>query len=418
MLYIVYSMSFQSIAILGRQPALGIAELESLSDADSIQVVGNLAVKLNASAHELAFSRLGGTIKLGQILTIIPSTHWSEIESYLISKSPENALLAPEGKLTIGISVYGLNVDERRINATALSVKRAIRAVGKSVRIIPNNTAALSSAQVIHNGLTKPQSWELLLIRDGQQTILARTLKVQDIEAYTARDQARPARDARVGMLPPKLAQIILNLATADTPPSPDTAVLDPFCGTGVVLQESLLAGFAVMGTDLEPRMVDYSIRNLTWLATNRTKFGFEEAIHTAIPNFSPDNIQTIIQLGDATNFDWQPKPDFIACETYLGQAFSAEPSPDKLAKVMQDVDTIHRKFLQNVCKQTAPGFRMCIAVPAWFTRSGVRHLNVLDSLDDLGYNRIEFVHTDKTELIYHREGQFVGRELVVLVRK
>lgn len=64
-----------------------------------------------------------------------------------------------------------------------------------------------------------------------------RTSFVQDIESYTARDQARPMRDARVGMLPPKLAQIIINLALSN---NDITEVLDPFCGTGVVLQEGI----------------------------------------------------------------------------------------------------------------------------------------------------------------------------------
>src|SRR6185503_16098722 len=100
--------------------------------------------------------------------------------------------------------------------------------------------------------------------------LLAQTLFVQDIEAYGARDQARPARDARVGMLPPKLAQIILNLSAGPLRPAAPQLerlrILDPFCGTGVILQEALLMGYSVLGTDIEPRMADYSKRNLRWL--------------------------------------------------------------------------------------------------------------------------------------------------------
>ena len=84
----------------------------------------------------------------------------------------------------------------------------------------------------------------------------------------------------------------------------------------------------------------------------------------------------------------------------------------------MQDVNHIHKKFLQNVASQTQPGFRMCIAVPAWSVRGEFKHLKTLDILDELGYNRIEFVHARSEDLIYHREGQVVARELVVLTRK
>jgi 2-polyprenyl-3-methyl-5-hydroxy-6-metoxy-1,4-benzoquinol methylase len=103
---------------------------------------------------------------------------------------------------------------------------------------------------------------------------------VQDIEAYGARDQARPARDARVGMLPPKLAQTIINLAAGRPETRMDKhwdsadglgrfMVLDPFCGTGVILQEALLMGYSVYGSDIEPRMAEYTKKNLQWLVSN-----------------------------------------------------------------------------------------------------------------------------------------------------
>jgi tRNA (guanine10-N2)-dimethyltransferase len=220
---------------------------------------------------------------------------------------------------------------------------------------------------------------------------------IQDIDAYAARDQARPKRDARVGMLPPKLAQIIINLAN----PPAGSAVLDPFCGTGVVLQEALLMGFDAYGTDIDERMIDYSRENLDWLATRQPL----------------DERTYLLETGDATSFEWQDF-DAAACETYLGRPFSALPAPDVLEEVMRDVDVIHKKFLKNIAKQTKPGFRMCVAVPAWKTRNGFRHLKTLDSLEEMGYTRQGFVHASNDSLVYHRENQIVARELVTLIRK
>ena len=81
---------------------------------------------------------------------------------------------------------------------------------------MPNNENHLNSAQVLNNKLTSELGCELLLVSDGVNTIIARTTAVQDIDAYTLRDRGRPKRDARVGMLPPKLAQTIINLSTTD----------------------------------------------------------------------------------------------------------------------------------------------------------------------------------------------------------
>ncbi len=413
-----------SICILGRQPAIGLAELESLYGADRIRPLGSEAALIDLSADKINLDRLGGTVKLCKLLTTLPTTKWPEIQAYLEKSIPEQLQYLPEGKLQIGFSAYGLNVTAKQLQASGLSIKKLIRSHGRSVRLIPNQEPALSSAQVLHNHLTGKLGWELVLIKDDQQTILAQTVAIQDINAYAARDQARPKRDARVGMLPPKLAQIIVNLAVSQVhegsgfrvqgldqktilqrpytlSPNPSTlTVLDPFCGTGVILQEAALMGYTVYGTDIEPRMVEYSKTNLEWIlqkyaAASKSK----------------------IEFGDATNHAWK-EFDAIAAETYLGRAFSALPAPAVLQQVVQDVDTIHKKFLQNVRRQTKPGFRLCLALPAWKLQKGFRHLPVLDSLEELGYTRVSFVHADNRDLIYHRPNQIVGRELVVLQRK
>lgn len=403
---------FASLCILGRQPALGLAELESLFGADTIKPVGDSAALVDTTPAEIPHYRLGGTIKLCKVLTVIDTTDWNKLTDYLVEHVPKHVCCLMPGKVKFGISVYSMKVNPKAINATGLSVKKASKSVERSMRVVPNKEQELNAAQVLNNKMTDELGMELVLVRDGNKTILAQTVKVQDIDAYAARDQARPARDARVGMLPPKLAQIIINLAGTHTVngsrPSIDkvsmskvhkqqTTLLDPFCGTGVILQEAILVGYEAYGTDLEPRLIEYSEKNLVWL------------------NTEPKNYR--LDVGDATNHTWQDF-DAVACETYLGRPFSTEPNSDKLREVIQDVDTIHRKFLKNIANQTKPSFRMCIAVPAWHTKSGVKHLPMLDRLDDLGYTRISFVHANNRELIYHREGQIVGRELVVLIRK
>src|SRR6185436_4415646 len=174
--------------------------------------------------------------------------------------------LPKEGKVKIGLSVFGLPISTQHLLRAGLELKKVCKKVGRSARIVPNTEPALSSAAVLHNNLTGDLGIELLLVKDGDKTWLAHTKAVQNIAAYARRDQNRPKRDARVGMLPPKLAQTIVNLATSATATDQEQIVLDPFCGTGVILQEALLMGYGAYGTDLEPRMVDYSRENLEWL--------------------------------------------------------------------------------------------------------------------------------------------------------
>lgn len=392
----------QTISILGRQPALGMAELESLYGAKNLQPVGQYAALIEADHTNVPIGRLGGSLKICKLLTYIKSTEWPVITKYLSDFLPGHIANNPSGKINLGLSLYGFSLNASKINAGALSLKKSIKSSSRGVRIIPNKQPDLNTAQVIHNNLTGKNGIELVLIRWGNRTVLAQTVEVQDIEAYADRDQQRPKRDTRVGMLPPKLAQIIINLAASDTwkVTHGNCTVLDPFCGTGVILQEALLMGYQAFGTDLEPRMIEYSEANMQWLFD---QYKLAETYK--------------LEVADALDFSWQPLASVIAAETYLGRPFSTPPNPQLLDEVVHDVNTIHRKFLQNVARQTAPGFRMCLAIPAWMTQQGFRHLPILDSLEEMGYNRLSFVHAKNEDLIYHRPDQIVGRELAVLIR-
>jgi len=88
-------------------------------------------------------------------------------------------------------------------------------------------------------------------------------LAVQDVEGYSERDYNRPSRDAKVGMTPPKLAQIMINLAGLK---DGDT-VYDPFCGVGTIMQEALLNDYRVIGSDANSAQVENCRSNLSWIS-------------------------------------------------------------------------------------------------------------------------------------------------------
>lgn len=400
---------FSSLCILGRQPALGLAELESLYGPENIEPVSDLAALLNKKPAEVAFAHLGGTVKFCKLLTILETSSWHEVQKFLVNAVPEHAAKLGSGKLRLGLSTYGIKVTPSQITAMALEIKKVLKRSGRSSRVIPNTDVYLNSAQVLYNKLTSEFGWELVLVQHGQQIIVAQTIAVQDIDAYAHRDRGRPKRDARIGMLPPKLAQVIINLASANShnptcgPSHPSgQEVLDPFCGTGVLLQEAALMGHKVYGSDIEPRLIEYSRANLDWLASNYKIGGGYYSI----------------EVGDATNHTWQQPFNFIASEAYLGRPFTSVPSQTILNQTMADVNTIITKFLKNLAPQIQPGLRLCIALPAWSYDNKFMHLPVLDHLTDMGYNRVSFKHADNKDLVYYRPGQFVARELVVLIRK
>jgi hypothetical protein len=302
-------MTRKSLFILGRQPAIGRAELESVLSAGHVEPVGEHAMASDLPPGDIPFARLGGSMRLARVVGTVPAVSWPELARYAVQVLPSLLDTLPlEGKLKLGLSTFGLPVRADQLLRTGLELKKVCKKTERSVRVVPSKEPALNSAQVLHNQLTGDLGIELVFVSDGKQTMVGKTMAVQDIEAYTHRDLGRPKRDARVGMLPPKLAQTIVNLAAGPLEPNAENTVLDPFCGTGVVLQEALLMGYGAYGTDLEPRMIDYTRTNLEWLATHSTQ-GADDPM---------------LEVGDATDHQWQHPFSAVACETYLGRPLNA----------------------------------------------------------------------------------------------
>ena len=382
------------ISILGRQPAIGIAELERLYQ-DVTWFSDQTAI---INTHNFDFERLGGTQKAGRIVAEIPSGAWRRGSMKLV-QAYEQAWNNTEGKITLGISAFGFDVSPRDVQKTGIILKGKLKQHGVSLRLIPNAEAALNTATSHHNKLgLSNNKVELLVVRGKNgKIIIAESIGSQNITALARRDQERPKRDAFVGMLPPKLAQIMVNLAN----PTAGSRVLDPFCGTGVILQEAALMGYKVYGTDLADKMIDYSKVNIEWLDTSLR-----------------NDIDVTLHQGDAIDTQWQAPIDAVVCESYLGQPFSAPPSPAKLADVRKNCNYIISSFLRNISQQIEPGTPLNVAIPAWRSTDGsFTHLPLIRELESLGYTQYEFKNIRNEELLYYREEQVVARELLVLIK-
>ena len=86
------------ISILGRQPALGIAELERLY-GDVTWFSDESAI---INTPRLDFERLGGSQKAGRIVAELPRGDWTAASRKLVSAYAQ-AWREREGKITLGI---------------------------------------------------------------------------------------------------------------------------------------------------------------------------------------------------------------------------------------------------------------------------------------------------------------------------
>ena len=386
------------IALLGRQPELSIAELERVFPKVSWYSAETALVD---AEKDFDVQRLGGTQKAGRIAFELQGSEWRRISDAIV-RHYEKSWAKAEGKITLGISVYGMTVSPREVQKVGLLLKAKLKKGGVSLRLVPNQEQSLSSATSHHNKLgLSANKVELIVVRGKTSVMVAESIGSQNITALAARDQGRPRRDAFVGMLPPKLAQMMINIAVG--PHSGKTQrILDPFCGTGVLLQEAALMGNAVYGTDLAEKMIRFSRDNLNWL---------QDTYKT--------DIDWYLHEGDAMDTTWQNPITAVASETYLGQPFSAPPSAAQLTEVRGNCNHIITTFLKNLSKQIKPGTPVVLAVPAWNDgKDNFTHLPLVSKVEDYGFERIELSTVDTTKLLYFRPEQVVGRELLLLIKK
>ena len=381
------------IAILGRQAELSIAELESYFGADKLRLIGKDFALIDAETAEI--NHFGGCLKLAQMDLELKTTDFKTIKSRLVQFY---AKTIPQdlGKITLGVSYYSSRIKPRQAQELGLALKSSFAG---SIRLVPNQTSALSTAVSHHNKLgLSSKKLELIIVEQAGRTYIGRSLGAQNITAYVNRDRKRPKRDARVGMLPPKLAQILINLSRpAPFAPNQRFKLLDPFCGTGVVLQEAHLLGFRVVGSDLEPRMIDYTKQNLAWLDRD----------------LNPE-----LLVGDATEAQWPDDIDCVASETYLGYPFKSIQPDATIDAEAEAISQLQTRFLANLHQQLPTGARVCLALPAWLRRDGsYRDLELIKPiyLKRLGFELIKLQHVNERSLLYHRDDQIVARRIVIL---
>ncbi|MGH7218612.1 MAG: TRM11 family SAM-dependent methyltransferase [Candidatus Microsaccharimonas sp.] len=386
------------IALLGRQPELSIAELERVFQKVSWVSPQTALIE---TENTIDIQQFGGSQKIGRVSLTLETTDWRRISDSIV-KHYSKHWAAATGKITLGLSAYDLTTSPREVQKVGLLLKSKLKNGDVSLRLVPNQEVALSSATAHHNKLgLSDNKIELLIIKGDRQTIIAESIGAQNITALAARDQGRPRRDAFVGMLPPKLAQIMINLAVG---PSTGTKqrILDPFCGTGVLLQEAALMGNAVYGTDLSEKMIRYTRDNLNWLQDSYRL-----------------TVDWYLHEGDAMDTQWQDPITAVVAETYLGQPFSAPPSPAKLTEVRGNCNHIIGGFLKNLSSQIKPGTPVVLAVPAWRNKEGdLTHLPLTTKVEDYGFSRMSLETVDSSRLLYSRPDQVVGRELLLLIKK
>ncbi|MBI4591954.1 hypothetical protein HY733_00705 [Candidatus Uhrbacteria bacterium] len=400
--------------ILGSHPELSIAEIRAVLGesyhpvfvSDSVVVVEPFDWNLS----ELQ-DRLAGIVKIGRIAGELRS--WNKTEAAdLIASLASGA--AGKNKISFGLSVYDLGDKkttrflERDLDQLGLEIKKRLKETGRAVRYVKGKEPRLSSAIVETNGLLE-SGGEFVLLATMNNILIGQTDAIQNFKAWSDRDYGRPARDAKSGMLPPKLARMMINLGGIDPR---GATLLDPFCGSGTVLMEGALIGFeTLIGSDISEKAIRDTKTNLEWIQSHFSGVG-SNGIEVPVKLFvSPAaDLPSILPLSKG-ELEGVAGIDLLVTEVFLGKPRVKTLDQQETRRLESELIPLFRDSFTALAPLLKSTARAVVAFPAYKTKSGDWHRLPLKSLlESLGYKVLD-------NHLYYREDQLVARDIYALTR-
>lgn len=223
---------------LGREWKVSLAELFALWGTDAYQShTETIAIFqiMGYSVEQLQrkFLTIGGSIRIIAILgDTTPASFPTDVIEFMGGQKGT-------GKIDFALASYGV---EFRLSDIGLRIKKTMQDAGSSIRLanVKNeniNAASFKKERLAktgheysiicvpviarHEAIQVPGALDrhtpLRSVRDDRNQeicYIGRTLACQDIDSYAKRDTTK-TRDMIIGMMPPKLVQMMINIATA-----------------------------------------------------------------------------------------------------------------------------------------------------------------------------------------------------------
>lgn len=375
---------------LWREFKLSIAEISKVYNNPQIEFVSKEILIISWLTKQEIINKaknLWWTIKIIEVKSF--NSDFEEIlDENLI---PENF----EWKFNYAINQYGKKIALKDILKVS---KKIIKDSWFNPRFVNQNFKNIASVAIIKEALVKKET-DFNFIFTDETTYFGNTIFVQDIYGYSNRDYGK-LRDMNIGMLPPKLAQMMINLTWWEK-------IYDPFVGLGTVLIESIyMWNKEVFGSDLNPRMVETSNENLNKL---KDKFQFKNHIFK-------QNAKYINELEIWLN------NISIATEWYLWEVMTKNNiNYDRILKQREKLADLYLWFFSGL-KQLKFSWKIVISFPFWEIKGKYFYFEEIYDIiwkyckvEKLLPQDIEFFETKAWSLLYKRDSQLVWREIFCL---
>lgn len=388
---------------LWREWKLSIAELLAVFPKSEILFSGNSILilwKLEKKDILENFYKLGWTIKIFEL------DFFANIED--IYESILETALNTEWKFKYSLNLFWEK--SLKLENILKKTKNLLKNKSISARYFnKDDWKNLSSAQILGNSILR-KWFDFNIINLWNIFYFGKTLEVQDIDAYSKRDFSKN-RDMQVGMLPPKLCQMMINI-WKESKDCESKNVYDPFVWLGTVLIEALNMWIPqVFWSDLSEKMVDESRKNISDFISKNWLKNISFKIEKLNAKFI--NESEILQ---------KEKIDLIVTEWYLWEIMTKKNiSLDRINKQKESLLSIYSKFFENLAKVDF-SWKIVICFPFWelngkfiYFNEILEILNKFCVIENIFKNSEINLSSKSGSLLYKREKQLVWREIFKL---
>jgi tRNA G10 N-methylase Trm11 len=354
--------------ILGRNPHLSVEEIKSfLKRTDNVIMneklrENGLLIELEKPLDAGSVDILGGVIAIGIVMCQLKDMNKRDI--YMGTDNKFNYAIWNFSDRTAEVSEYlKVRFRSERLKVTEKKFSGFIKTQDENI------VKKLSSNRI---------NEEFFVF----ENLFGKIVQKCNYKELEKRDMEKPVRREDLS-ISPRLAKIMINLSEVKE----DGTILDAFCGIGVILMESLSMGVKAIGIDRDDEAIEGARKNIAWLNVPRDKWVL----------MNNDSSKVVMGSVDAL----VSEPDF-------GETLRKTPDRKEAKKMIDKAENLIISVVNNL-KKSVMG-KMVLTLPFISTgreRVGCDTDRILSKTGlkmEEGFPIKEF-----------REGQIVGREIIVL---
>jgi len=365
--------------LFGRNPILSYAEIISYLKSHGIayEIVSfdkNYLIISVAEWIKFDIQNFGGVLKIGKSIKIKTNKDLTKyLDDYFAPERKFDYAVIGNADEEIVSEIEGMLKDKFR----AEKLKAQVRHSQDRIKMQEGDRFEVPNADV-----------EFFYYETEKETYFGLIEQNYSYKEVKERDMHKPVRREALA-ISPRLAKILINLSQVRE----GELLADPFCGIGVIVQEATLKGINCFGGDKDRMAIIGARKNIAWLSSK-----YEVKGHARF------------NIGDSANFP-KVRINGIATEPALGELVRKRMKEKDAPAYIAEFEKLIIPVLKRMKELKAPNAKIVLTMP-FIRKFSVSTYRITTAT---GLKIYELDERIKMPIKESREGQFIGREILIL---